>query len=80
MNAHSAALAFPSTGGAVTRMTMAPAAFADDLLTLGARLQSNRDVRHDNARGGTRTHTLQRTIGFKPTASDQFRHPGRAKS
>src|SRR3954449_12202566 len=30
-----------------------------------------------NARGGTRTHTPRGTIGFKPIASDQFRHPGR---
>ena len=29
-----------------------------------------------DARGGTRTHTPRRTIGFKPIASDQFRHPG----
>src|SRR5215211_9159831 len=29
-----------------------------------------------DARGGTRTHTPLRTIGLKPIASRQFRHPG----
>ena len=29
-----------------------------------------------HARGGSRTHTPFRAAGFKPTASDQFRHPG----
>jgi hypothetical protein len=33
-----------------------------------------------DARGGTRTHTPLRTIGLKPIASRQFRHPGSDRS
>ena len=32
-----------------------------------------------HARGGSRTHMPSRAAGFKPTASDQFRHPGVAR-
>ena len=50
------------------KLNPAQAAFVDRLEALLDRL---------SARGGSRTHTPSRTVGFKPTASDQLRHPGR---
>ena len=53
------------------KLNPAQAAFVDRLEALLAGRCS--------ARGGSRTHTSLRTVGFKPTASDQFRHPGVAR-
>ena len=37
-------------------------------------------IRDVDARGGTRTRMPRRAAGFKPAVSDQFHHPGGAKS